>query len=53
MKPWHVHAFHITGSLWGKPPVTGGSRHKGPVMRTLNNFFSVSLKKELDRQLKG
>ena len=22
----------ITGSLWGEPPVTGGSPHKGPVM---------------------
>ena len=51
MMLWHGNAFHITGPLCGEPPVTGGSPRKGPVMWTFDDFFVISLKKLMNKQL--
>ena len=40
---WHGSAFRIIGPLCGEPPATGGSPHKGPVMRSFYIFFLVTL----------
>ena len=34
-----MYSLRINGPLWGNPPVTGGSPHKGLVVRT---FFGIS-----------
>ena len=41
---WHGHTLHITGPLWGEPPVSNGFPHKGPVMRRFDASFVVSMK---------
>ena len=46
---WHENASCITTSLWGKPMLTGGSSHEGPMMQSF--WFSVgSRKRRLNEQ---
>ena len=40
---WHENASCITSPLWGKPTLTGGSSHKGPMMRRF--WFSLVARK--------
>ena len=51
MTSWHGKAFRITGHLWGEPLVSGGSPHKGPVMRSFDVFFVVIFNKLLNSQV--
>ena len=45
---WNI--FHITGPLWGNPPVNGGFPSEGPVMLPIDVFFDFSLNKLLNKQ---
>ena len=42
--------FHITGPLWGKPPVNDGFPSQRPVTRTFGVFFELHLNKRLSKQ---
>ena len=41
--PWNGDAFHITGLVWGKPPLICGSPHKGSAMQSFGTFVTVIL----------
>ena len=45
MTLWHGNAFRIIGPLWARDPlVTGGSPHKGPIVRSFDIPLVLSLK---------
>ena len=45
--------FHVTGPLWGEPPVTGGFPLHRLVTRSFDVFFNLRLNKRLSKQDAG
>ena len=37
----HANVFHVTGPLWGEPPVTGGFPSQRPVRQSFDFFIHV------------
>ena len=44
---WNGSIFHVTGPLWGIPPVDGGLPSQRPVTRSFDVFFDLRLNKRL------
>ena len=42
--------FHITGPLWGNPPVTGGFPSQRPVTQSFDVFFELCVNKRWNKQ---
>ena len=41
--------FHVTGPLWGNPPITGGFPSQRPVARSFDGFFDMRLKQTTEK----
>ena len=50
MMSWHENTFHDTIPLWGESTITGGFPLQGPVTKSFETVFAVSLNELLNKQ---